>query len=148
MELREPGGDRDRFDGTWLERGMGCDGRRGSTKVSGEAAMPEDDRKNQREQSRPGREVHKTSGKSAGRKAQDDLEIGCPTWIRTMTNSSKGSCATITPSDKPRVKILMRGVCARILARVDFQPPTAVYLRMPRLKTHRAKRKKNTVQKA
>ncbi len=28
-------------------------------------------------------------------------KIGCPTWIRTMTNASKGHCATITPSDTP-----------------------------------------------
>src|SRR5258708_7312714 len=27
-------------------------------------------------------------------------QAGCPTWIRTMTNASKGHCATITPSDK------------------------------------------------
>jgi hypothetical protein len=27
--------------------------------------------------------------------------IGCPTWIRTMNNASKGRCVTITPSDKP-----------------------------------------------
>src|SRR5512135_2303877 len=26
---------------------------------------------------------------------------GCPAWIRTMTKSSKDSCATITPPDKP-----------------------------------------------
>ena len=32
-----------------------------------------------------------------------------------MTNSSKGSCATITPSDKPRFKIPMRGFRARTL---------------------------------
>lgn len=30
------------------------------------------------------------------------LRIGCPAWIRTKTNSSKGSCATITPPDNPR----------------------------------------------
>ena len=29
------------------------------------------------------------------------LEFGCPTWIRTMNNASKGRCVTITPSDKP-----------------------------------------------
>jgi hypothetical protein len=28
-------------------------------------------------------------------------KIGCPTWIRTMNNASKGRCVTITPSDKP-----------------------------------------------
>lgn len=26
------------------------------------------------------------------------LEIGCPTWIRTMTRRVKVACATITPS--------------------------------------------------
>ena len=26
--------------------------------------------------------------------------IGCPTWIRTMNNASKGRCVTVTPSDK------------------------------------------------
>lgn len=26
-------------------------------------------------------------------------KIGCPTWIRTMNNASKGRCVTITPSD-------------------------------------------------
>ena len=30
-------------------------------------------------------------------------KIGCPTWIRTMNNASKGRCVTITPSDKPRL---------------------------------------------
>src|SRR5450759_3085434 len=27
-------------------------------------------------------------------------KVGCPTWIRTMNNASKGRCVTITPSDK------------------------------------------------
>jgi len=29
------------------------------------------------------------------------IQSGCPTWIRTMNNASKGRCVTITPSDKP-----------------------------------------------
>ena len=28
-------------------------------------------------------------------------DFGCPTWIRTMNNASKGRCVTVTPSDKP-----------------------------------------------
>ena len=29
-------------------------------------------------------------------------KTGCPTWIRTMNNASKGRCVTITPSDNHR----------------------------------------------
>jgi hypothetical protein len=32
------------------------------------------------------------------------FSFGCPTWIRTMNNASKGRCVTITPSDKPPEK--------------------------------------------
>jgi hypothetical protein len=34
---------------------------------------------------------------------------GCPTWIRTMNNASKGRCVTITPSDKAGGKIALPG---------------------------------------
>jgi hypothetical protein len=37
------------------------------------------------------------------------LRIGCPTWIRTMNNASKGRCVTITPSDKAGGKIALPG---------------------------------------
>src|SRR5450759_679304 len=33
-------------------------------------------------------------------KVRQKIQIGCPTWIRTMNNASKGRCVTITPSDK------------------------------------------------
>ena len=37
--------------------------------------------------------------KSEG-EVREIIQIGCPTWIRTMNNASKGRCVTITPSDK------------------------------------------------
>ncbi len=36
--------------------------------------------------------------------AHESGRIGCPTWIRTMTEASKGPSATITPSDKTALK--------------------------------------------
>ena len=40
------------------------------------------------------------------------LESGCPTWIRTRTKSSKGICATVTPSDTPRgERSFLEGQC-------------------------------------
>jgi hypothetical protein len=35
------------------------------------------------------------------KRGSQKIQIGCPTWIRTMNNASKGRCVTITPSDKP-----------------------------------------------
>jgi hypothetical protein len=32
------------------------------------------------------------------------LAIGCPAWIRTRTEASKGPSATVTPPDKPRAQ--------------------------------------------
>jgi hypothetical protein len=43
-------------------------------------------------------------------------KIGCPTWIRTMTKASKGPCATVTPSDNPRAKLLELCFRASVLA--------------------------------
>jgi hypothetical protein len=34
---------------------------------------------------------------------EPEILSGCPTWIRTMNNASKGRCVTITPSDNPRI---------------------------------------------
>src|SRR5262249_34732578 len=39
-------------------------------------------------------------------------KTGCPAWIRTMTKSSKDSCATITPPDKT-LKTSLGGLAAQ-----------------------------------
>ena|SRR6185436_8932977 len=40
--------------------------------------------------------------------ATGESAIGCPTWIRTMNNASKGRCVTVTPSDNLTVKVASR----------------------------------------
>jgi hypothetical protein len=45
-------------------------------------------------------------------KSDSTNKIGCPTWIRTKNNASKGRCVTITPSDK-RMKIKLLGADAQ-----------------------------------
>ena len=36
-----------------------------------------------------------------------DWKIGCRTWIRTMTDCSRGNRATITPFGNPKLKKLV-----------------------------------------
>src|ERR1035437_11102617 len=63
---------------------------------------------------------------------------GCPAWIRTMTKSSKDSCATITPPDKDGHNLAV-GHCARKGKRIappspgvsgQYRPPPAAQIRI------------------
>src|SRR5690349_11691010 len=52
-------------------------------------------------------------------------ENGCPAWIRTMTKSSKDSCATITPPDNTASKV----ACG--MARIKIKSAVSDGLRWP-----------------
>ena len=56
------------------------------------------------------------------------LQSGCPTWIRTMNNASKGRCVTITPSDNPPVKVAL----GRALRQWIYDIRFTIYAPQPR----------------
>jgi hypothetical protein len=50
----------------------------------------------------PGESVLEVYELTDVKRGSQKIQIGCPTWIRTMNNASKGRCVTVTPSDKPQ----------------------------------------------